>query len=98
MLAALQPDDGSTLNSMSITGFEKFNLEYVHPDKAITTIDFTCTFKARGPRNAANGAREKYEGEARSTVGFEFIYDGNKWVCSSLNMECIDYSKKEAEE
>lgn len=95
ILAAIQPEDGSTLNSMNITSFENFNVEYVHPDKAITTIDFVCTFKARGARDAASGAREKYEGETRSTVGLEFIYDGSKWVCNVLNMDCIDYSKQE---
>lgn len=95
ILAAIQPEDGSTLNSMNITSFENFNAEYVHPDKAITTIEFVCTFKARGPRDAASGAREKYEGETRSTVGLEFIYDGSKWICSVINMDCIDYSKQE---
>ena len=95
ILTAIQPEDGSTLNSMNITSFENFNVEYIHPDKAITTIDFVCTFKARGPRDAASGARDKYEGETRSTVGLEFVYDGSKWICSVLNMACIDYSKQE---
>ena len=95
LLAAIQPEDGSTLNSINITGFENFNVEYVDPDKAKATIDFACTFAARGPRNAANGARDKYEGEARSTIGLEFMFDGSKWVCNSLTMDCIDYSKKE---
>jgi hypothetical protein len=95
ILAAIQPEDGSTLNSLNITGFDNYKIEYAHPDKAIVSIDFACTFKARGPRDAASGARDKYEGEAKSTVGFEFVYDGSKWVCSSLNMDCIDYSKKE---
>ena len=95
ILAAIQPEDGSTLNSISITGFDNFTVEYIHPDRAKASIDFACTFNARGPRDAANGAREKYEGEARSTVSFEFIFDGSQWVCSVLNMDCIDYSKKE---
>ena len=95
ILAAIQPEDGSTLNSINISGFENFNVEYTYPDKAVVTIDFACTFKARGARNAASGAREKYEGEARSTVGLEFVYDGSDWKCNVLNMDCIDYSKKE---
>ena len=59
------------------------------------SIDFACTFKARGPRDAANGARDKYEGETTSTITMEYVFDGMQWVCSSLNMDCIDYSKKE---
>ena len=95
LLAAIQPEDGSTLNSLNITGFENYKIEYSHPNKALVSIDFTCTFKARGPRDAASGARDKYEGEARSTITMEYTYDGNDWMCSTLNMDCIDYSKKE---
>ena len=97
ILAAIQPDDGSTLNSMSITGFENYNIQYVYPSKVMVSIDFVCTFKARGPRNVASGARETYEGEARSTITMEYVYDGTQWMCSTLNMDCIDYSKKEEE-
>lgn len=95
ILSAIQPEDGSTLNSISITGFENFVISYVYPDKATVSIDYNCTFKARGPRNAANGAREKYDGEAKSTVTMEYIFNGENWVCNKLNMDCIDYSKKE---
>ena len=98
MLAAIQPDDGSTLNSISITGFDNHKIEYVYPDTIKVSIDFACTFKARGPRNVSSGAREKYEGEARSTITMEYTYDGTQWMCSTLNMDCIDYSKKETEE
>ena len=95
ILAAIQPEDGSTLNSLSITGFDNHKIEYSHPYKALVSVDFACTFKARGPRNAANGARDKYEGEATSTITMEYVYDGSQWVCSTLSMDCIDYSKKE---
>ena len=98
ILAAIQPEDGSTLNSLDITGFDNYKIEYSHPNKALVSIDFSCTFKARGPRDAASGARDKYEGEAKSTITMEYIYDGSQWMCSTLNMDCIDYSKKEVEE
>ena len=95
ILSAIQPEDGSTLNSLSITGFENFALSYTYPDKVAVSVDYNCTFKARGPRNAANGAREKYEGETKSNVTMEYIFNGENWVCNKLNMDCIDYSKKE---
>ena len=95
ILAAIQPEDGSTLNSLSITGFDNYKIEDSYPNKALVSIDFTCTFKARGARNIASGARERYEGETRSTITMEYVCDGDQWMCSTLNMDCIDYSKKE---
>lgn len=95
ILSAIQPDDGSTLNSLSLKGFDNFTFSYIYPNKVAVSIDYSCSFKARGPRNVANGAREKYEGEATSTVTMEYLFDGENWVCCKLNMECIDYSKKE---
>ena len=98
MLAAIQPEYGSTLNSISITGFTDGNVKLSYPSDVEVTIGFDCTFKARGPRNEGGGIREKYEGTATSTITLHFVRSGEEWLCSDLNMTCIDYSKKEEQQ
>ena len=98
LLSAIMLEDGSTLNSLNILGFGNHKIEYKHPYKASVTVDFTCSFIARAPRDAANAGGEKYEGETTSTITLEYVYGGSQWVCSALNMDCIDYSKKEVVE
>lgn len=98
MISAIEPDDGSTLNSMNITGFRDFAMEYQFPDKASVTISFDCSFKARGGRSQVGGIREKYEGTTSSTIKLTFVRNENGWLCNALDMSCIDYSKKEETE
>ncbi len=95
MLAAITPDDGSTLNSVDITAFNYDEIMYTYPDKADVKVSFECTFKARGPRNKKGGVRERYEGTSGSEITLHFVKSGDAWLCDSVDMTCIDYSKKE---
>lgn len=97
MLAAIKPDDGSTLNSIDITTFNYDSIDYMYPDKADVKVSFECTFKARGPRKKNGGVRERYEGTSGSDIILHFVKSGDTWSCESVEMECIDYSKKEEE-
>ena len=97
MLAAINPDDGSTLNSIDITSFNHDGIEYIYPDKANVKVSFECTFKARGPRSSKGGVRERYNGTSSSEITLHFVKSGETWNCESADMECIDYSKKEEE-
>ena len=97
MLDSLNPDDGSTLNSIDITSFSYDGVVYSYPDKADVKVSFECTFKARGPRNKKGGVRERYEGTSSSEITLHFVKSGDTWLCDSTDMECIDYSKKEEE-
>lgn len=98
MLAAINPDDGSTLNSIDITEFNVENIDYTYPDYVDMTLSFECSFEARGARNDKGGVREKYEGTSTSQIEVRFVKDGDNWSCENLNMTCIDYSKPEEEE
>lgn len=98
ILVAITPDDGSTLNSISITSFTENQVQLDYPSKANVTLTFDCTFKARGPRDYAAGIREIYEGSTSSTITLHFIQDGENWLCDNLDMQCIDYSKPEEPE
>ncbi len=95
MLAAINPDDGSTLNSMDITTYNVDELIYTYGEGVDITISFECTFSARGKRNNVGGIREKYEGTSTSQVQMHFTKEGDKWYSDDLDMACIDYSKKE---
>lgn len=97
MLSAITPEDGSTLNSMEFTAFNYDKQDYVYPDKVNVTVSFECTFAARGPRSSKGGVREKYEGTSGSVVTLEFVKDEESWLCTGVNMTCIDYSKQEEE-
>ena len=97
MLYAIKPDDGSTLNSIDITSFNYGSIDYKYPDKADVKVSFECTFKARGPRKKNGGVRERYEGTSGSDIILHFVKSGDTWSCESVEMECIDYSKKEEE-
>lgn len=98
MLLAIEPEDGSTLNSMDITEFSGHYITYTYPSQVNMSLDFSCTFNARGARQEGGGIREKYEGTSESTIAFHFIQDGENWLCDDLVMECIDYSKEEVAE
>lgn len=98
LLAAITPEDGSTLNSMNITSFAEADITLDYPSKANVSVTFECTFSARGARSEGGGVREKYDGTASSTVTFHFVKEGENWLCDDFNMQCIDYSKKEVEE
>ena len=95
MLAAIKPEDGSTLNSMEITSYNVDELTYTYGEGVDVTISFDCKFSARGKRNNVGGIRDKYEGTSSSQVKLHFDKEGDKWYCDMLDMECIDYSKKE---
>jgi len=97
MLSAIKPDDGSTLNSIDITSFNYDNIEYTFPDKAEVKVSFECGFKATGPRNKNGGVRERYEGTSGSEITLCFVKSAGTWSCETVDMECIDYSKKEEE-
>lgn len=98
MLAAIKPDDGSTLNSIDITSFNIDNIDYTYPNYVDVTMTFACSFAARGPRSSKGGVREKYEGTSSSQIGIRFVKEGDSWSCEKLDMTCIDYSKPEEEE
>lgn len=98
MLAAINPDDGSTLNSMEITTFDKGVIEYTYPNQVSITLNFECTFAARGPRSSKGGVRDKYEGTTSSEIKMHFVLEEGEWLCDNLDMTCIDYSKKEETE
>lgn len=97
IFAAITPEDGSTLNSISITSFTESGVSPDYPSGADVTLNFECTFSARGPRNTGGGVRDKYDGTATSTVTFHFVKEGESWLCDDLNMQCIDYSKQPEE-
>lgn len=98
MLLSIEPDDGSTLNSMEILEFATQDIKYTYPVQSGLKLSFNCTFKARGPRPQGGGAREKYEGSTSSSISFSFVSDGENWLCNDFDMQCIDYSKKEEPE
>ena len=95
MLEAINPDDGSTLNSIDITAFNYDSLVYEYPDKVNVTVSFECEFAARGARDKKGGVREKYSGTSSSEIKLEFVKSGDSWLCKTLEMTCIDYSKQE---
>ncbi len=95
MLKAVNQEDGSTLNSIDVTAFNYDAITYTYPNKAEVKVSFECTFKARGPRPKKGGIREKYEGTSESEITLQFVKNGEEWICESVDMECIDYSKKE---
>lgn len=97
MLAAIKPEDGSTLDSMEFTSFKCDTFEYSYPNEADVTVSFECSFAAKGPRSNKGGVRESYEGTSGSSITLHFVKEGNKWYCDELGMACIDYSKKEEE-
>lgn len=98
MLLAIEPEDGSTLNSMDITEFSEHNIKLIYPSQVNMLLSFNCTFSARGARQEGGGIREKYDGTATSITTFHFIKDNENWLCDDFTMECIDYSKEEVEE
>ena len=95
MLAAINPEDGSTLNSIDITGFTTDKFDYIYPDKVDLTMTFQCEFAARGKRSDKGGVRERYEGTTSSQIVMHFVKNGEDWICENLDMTCIDYSKQE---
>ena len=94
MLAAIKPDDGSTLNSMDITTFNYDEVTYTYGKGVDVKVSFECTFKARGKRSNVGGVRESYEGTSGSEITLHFTKVDDVWYCDTLNMTCIDYSKK----
>ena len=93
MLAAIKPADGSTLNSMEITTYNQ-ELTYTYGEGMDVKVTFECTFKARGKRSNVGGVRTSYEGTSSSEVIMHFTKIDDVWYCDTLDMECIDYSKK----
>lgn len=98
MVLAIEPEDGSTLNSMDITEFSEHDIKLIYPSQVNLLLSFNCTFSARGARQEGGGIREKYDGTATSITTFHFIKDNENWLCDDFTMECIDYSKEEVEE
>ena len=98
MLLAINPDDGSSLMSMSIIEFKDPQFEYTYPLNVNYSVTYDCSFNAREAWGETGGVREQYEGTTSSTAAFHYMWNGENWLCDSIEMQCIDYSKKEEPE
>ncbi len=92
MLSEINHDDGRTLLSMEIAGYNCEIQNYQYRNRLTVVVNYTANYKARGARTVLNGVRKRYEGTNSATATVEFMYTQDGWKVYDAVLNCIDYT------